>query len=1567
MSEQTQPAPDLGKPASLGLARAIWGGRIVVSEGFLVWTTMALILVFAGLLRLTAINWDDNHHLHPDERHITSVVTSLEVPGSIGEYFDTDKSKLNPYNGPDGGGSFVYGTVPVFMGKIASNLAGPLGFGERSDYDNVALVGRVLSALFDIGTVLFAFLIARRLFGWRAGLLAGLLYAFSALPIQHAHFFVVDSFMTFFAAGAVFYSIRIIQEGRWPDYALAGLFVGLATASKLTAVSLMPVVGLAALVHAWPAFKPALGSLWRPDASATSDNGGRTLGRAFLGILLALFVAFLAFRIGQPYAFDAPGLSDLTFWDLELNDRFVEDQKNQQGILSGAGSFPPSVQWIGRTPWVWPLQQMIVWGLGPLLGIAGWLAVLYFGWRAIGKRELVLLAPLAWVAGYFFVMGLQFSLYMRYFLPLYPTLAVFAAGLVVALWSWADASELQSTAARGLARVRGWLPAIARTAAVAVPVFTVLWGLAFFHIYSKPVTRVEASRWIYANIPEGAVLAGEDWDDKLPLSMADIGDGNRYEHIEFGNFEVDGQEKVDGLVQTLDQADYVILSSNRLAKTIPRVSANYPVTARYYEALEDEELGYQLAAKFASDPEVLGIRIPDAGAEEAWTVYDHPEVRIYEKTAEYSHDRTVAVLRADAVTDGQGLAPDQAGRNALLLQPDDLAKQREGGTFTDIFDEGSIANTVPLWAWLFAVELISLAMLPIALLLFRALPDRGYLLSKPLGFLALSWLVWFAASMKVLDFTRGTIALALLAMLIVGAVVGYFTRENLQTFWRERWRSILCWEALFLGAFLIFYLIRLANPDLWHPGRGGEKPMDFAYLNAVIRSTTLPPFDPWFADGYINYYYFGQFMTATLTKLTGIMPEVAYNLAVPLFASLTVAATYSLGFNLSDATRRLMRRRPNGSHIGPRGPVLAGLGAVLLVVIVGNVQGIEQMVEHLSAISPWHVDAPLLGGIVASVGGVKAMVFDGADLPPFDYWAPSRMMPPQQSITEFPYFSFLFADLHAHMMAIPFAITSLAVGLGAVLNGTRLLREGEQYRRYASWGLLVALALIVGALRWINSWDYLPFLLMGLVAVVIGERMASREFNWPMAGRVLLKAGALVALSVLLFLPFQQNYELPARGFQRMVERETTPLHQYIYHFAVFLFLIGGLVVFLGYRSWRRMGGRRFFITLGGTFIGMLVLGTLVVGLVGTVFKALPVSFTVTGLNAVDFLRDVGASILEPVPGTLVEASADDTGERHLTPVVVVALAALSVIAVFAWSALRRLRGDTAVLLYLLGMLAVGLLLSAGVDIAVLNGDIQRMNTVFKFYLHIWILFAVVAGFAAWYLLDIARPKLPPLPRFEARLSLAARRVFVAGGAILVLGALVYPIMATPERVQDRFGNRAERPNTADGLAYMQTATFEEEGETIALGDDYAAILWLRENVEGSPLIIEGVAPIYHWGSRFSINTGLPTVQGWDWHQVQQRGKFSEMVQERRDDVETFYGRPDPQEAVRILRKYDVRYVALGGLEKVWAEKYFDTPGVDNLANIEAGLDGTLEPVFEYGETTIYRVLPDPALVSAEP
>jgi uncharacterized membrane protein len=297
-------------------------------------------------------------------------------------------------------------------------------------------------------------------------------------------------------------------------------------------------------------------------------------------------------------------------------------------------------------------------------------------------------------------------------------------------------------------------------------------------------------------------------------------------------------------------------------------------------------------------------------------------------------------------------------------------------------------------------------------------------------------------------------------------------------------------------------------------------------------------------------------------------------------------------------------------------------------------------------------------------------------------------------------------------------------------------------------------------------------------------------------------------------------------------------------------------------------------------------------------------------------------------------------------------LPALALVVLLAVREFLGRRPDAGVRLFVLALVGLGLGLSMGVDLVTLKGDITRMNTVFKFYLHTWVVYAIAASFVTWHLAFVSwRPSLAPAAKLMPKL--------VATGAVtavplLLLGAALYPILATPARLDDRFG---ETERTLDGAAYMQLATYNDEHGPIDLSYDYEGIQWLRQNVEGSPVIVEGRAPLYRWGARFTIYTGLPAVLGWDWHQVQQRGDYGYMVGERGVAIDEFYSEPDVAKAQGFLRRYDVSYVIVGRLEQL----YYPNSG---LVKFESGLGGVLQPVFENAELTIYRV-DKPALTPA--
>ena len=190
----------------------------------------------------------------------------------------------------------------------------------------------------------------------------------------------------------------------------------------------------------------------------------------------------------------------------------------------------------------------------------------------------------------------------------------------------------------------------------------------------------------------------------------------------------------------------------------------------------------------------------------------------------------------------------------------------------------------------------------------------------------------------------------------------------------------------------------------------------------------------------------------------------------------------------------------------------------------------------------------------------------------------------------------------------------------------------------------------------------------------------------------------------------------------------------------------------------------------------------------------------------------------------------------------------------------------------------------------------------------------------------------------------------MAGLAALVLSASVYTVLGTEARNDVRF---EDGPLTLDGTAYMAGTVYRDQRGDIDLSADLEGIRWLRENVLGSPVVLEASTPSqyrYRWNGRISVYTGLPTIAGWQWHQEQQRWDYQWAIRERIQDIDRIYETTDPEEALSLLRKYDVGYIYVGELERIsyagGGLKKFDSELRQDLDRIE---------VNDY--VTIYRVL----------
>ncbi len=1480
---------------------------------------LAAILLLGAALRFTGLDWDDGQHLHPDERFLTMVENALTWPASLSEYLDTSVNPLNPYN--RGQGSYVYGLLPLVLAKALGQLTGFTG------YSGVYLAGRAMSGALDLMAVLVVFALGKRLYDARVGLLGALLLSLSVLNIQQSHYFTVDSATTFLVTLALYYAIRVAQgEGRW---SIAGLGVsfGLALASKVSIATFGLVIGLALLVRVFaqrqppPQMAPQYGAqpggppkggpertmqLGRWRLALTVDGGDppesvqRLDALTFRWIRVAvlmfviLFIAFWAFRLTMPQAFEGPGL-----FGLELNQRWLDDMVNIRKITSGEIDYPPSHQWADRTPVVYMLQNMVRWGLGLPLGLAVWFAWGLMLWQLARHGRLVHLLPWVWMTLTFFYQSIQFVKTVRYLLPIYPTMALMAGYGLVWLWDRTSGSR------------RRLAPALARAAIAAVIVGTALWALAFTSIYTRPITRIEASRWMYEHIPPGSTVTFEVWDDPLPLNIdGKIGD-QVFRTIRTEPYWEDIPEKRAMLYEWIEQADYIVLSSNRLYGSIPRLATRYPMTTRYYEALFSGELGFEAVITFTSRPQLFGIEIVDDDADESFTVYDHPKVSIFRKRADFDMDAVRALFDAYDLERIVRIRPTQvtSAPNGLMLSTETLRTQRQGGTWSEIFTRDSLANRVPALLWWLCLTLLGIVAWPLTYPALKRMPDGGYSLAKILGMLFYGYLSWLVASTGVRRFDRGTLILVLILLSAAAASAAWLQRRTLVTFVGTHWSSLLVHEALFTGAFIAMLLVRQGNPDLWHPAMGGEKPMDLAYLNAIIKSKTFPPYDPWFSGGYINYYYFGWVPIAALIKLTGILPTIGYNLALASLFSFVFAGSVAVAAHLIPATEgdqsRWLTRR-----------LRWGIAAGLLVAVAGNLGEIELLWQGLAEAGRRLTDSALLGELGDVLHGVYAIVTGQQTLlfrPEWWYWNASRVMA-HGEINEFPYFSFLYADLHAHVMGMPLFV--LAIGLAGLVATGQAPRTGEHPYRITGSIVeralqLLLLGLALGASWCANAWDLPTGVVLAVVALAISARSASDR--WDRHTIVLLVTQTLLlgTLTRFLYQPFHAHYGA-AYTSVALWHGDRSTLGDLLLIYLPYLFVLVTFLLSTGGRVlartpwWRSL---RLGLARQRRFARAWSLRRVLVRYPTLLYPLVWLGLAL-GMICILVLFMLG----EPVSAVLT---------------MLLALAAAGLLSG------RRATTQRFVLLLITG----GLALALGIEWVVLKGDIGRMNTVFKFSLQIWILWGIASAVALAHLFD----------RHQAVARAARKGWWRAILVLLAIGMFSYPLLATPGKVRDRVSDTA--PRGLDGMAYMDTAVYADNGQALTLAHDAEAIRWLQDNIVGSPVIAEANTPLYRWGGRISIYTGLPSVIGWDWHQKQQRAALSSIVVDwRLADLNAIYTSPSIPETLALLDRYQVGLLYVGELERAYYP-------ADALAKFDAMVGESLDRVYGEGPVTIYRVL----------
>jgi uncharacterized membrane protein len=183
---------------------------------------------------------------------------------------------------------------------------------------------------------------------------------------------------------------------------------------------------------------------------------------------------------------------------------------------------------------------------------------------------------------------------------------------------------------------------------------------------------------------------------------------------------------------------------------------------------------------------------------------------------------------------------------------------------------------------------------------------------------------------------------------------------------------------------------------------------------------------------------------------------------------------------------------------------------------------------------------------------------------------------------------------------------------------------------------------------------------------------------------------------------------------------------------------------------------------------------------------------------------------------------------------------------------------------------------------------------------------------------------------------------------LLIAGAALFTITGSIGKIRDRW--IVDAPRGLDTMTFMKYAHYDDFGQRLDLSEDYNAIRWMQDNVQGSPVIVEANCPEYHWCTRFTVYTGLPGVVGWNWHQRQQRVFTSTWVEDRVAEVGDFYNAVDAEFSRQFLKKYDVRYIVVGQLERAEYTR-------EGIAKFERLDGGSWQEVYRDGNTVIYQVL----------
>jgi len=443
------------------------------------------------------------------------------------------------------------------------------------------------------------------------------------------------------------------------------------------------------------------------------------------------------------------------------------------------------------------------------------------------------------------------------------------------------------------------------------------------------------------------------------------------------------------------------------------------------------------------------------------------------------------------------------------------------------------------WASLF---ILGFSCLPLTFKIFPNFADRGYIFSKILGIGILSYIAFVLGTFHILAFSRTSVILVLVFIF----AINWFFAKGIKESFRKVSRIIIFEEIIFLVAIFVWSYVRGTNPEI----RGLEKYMDFGFINSILRSSYFPPKDMWFAQESINYYYFGHLAVAALTHLSFIKSSITFNLSIATIFAFTLVGSFSIGANLFAQTKK-------------RIPIIAGITTAIFVSFGGNLQTIYAFFSsHSGDVSP----------------PIWKLIFSPSSFPN-SYWYPNATRFIDRTIHEFPIYSFVVSDLHAHVLSLPFVILAIALLLSIFKAGA--------LNRY----LIIFFSFILSILYMTNTWDTVTYFFLAS-SVIFYIQWKNNSL-----GSAVLYLLLILSSTFIFILPFSINFQPFTSGIGIICAPQflqnlgslgpflfeadhcqRSPLWQLLTLYGFFLFWILAFVLFIKKETFKTLKNADIFI-----------------------------------------------------------------------------------------------------------------------------------------------------------------------------------------------------------------------------------------------------------------------------------------------------------------------------------------------------------------------------------------------------